>query len=102
MRHLQRRRRRCLSKGANRGKANADSAAVEGDELDDVEITDDGWSWVDMAGSGSEEDRTAWLKYYATEDDRRQWTEEFPEDPVPPAERPPFDRDRHLPHVFEP
>jgi hypothetical protein len=70
--------------------------------IDDVEVTDDGWSCIDMAGGGSEEDISVWLKYYATEDDRREWAEEWPNEPVPPAERRPFDRDRHLPQLFEP
>ena len=54
-------------------------------------------SHLDMVGSGSEEDIALYLKYYADEDERQRWAKEWPGDPVPPHEAPPFDRDRHLP-----
>ncbi len=54
-------------------------------------------SHLDMVGGGSEEDIALYLKYYADEDDRQHWAKQWPEDPVPPREAPPFDRDRHLP-----
>ena len=38
-----------------------------------------------------------YLKSYAAEEERRQWTEEWPDYTLPEHERPPFDRDRHLP-----
>ncbi len=47
--------------------------------------------------SGSERDIHAWLKYYADEETRQRWAEDFPNDVVPPHEDPPYDRDRHLP-----
>src|SRR4029450_10980135 len=52
---------------------------------------------VDLLGSGSETDTHVFLKYYADEDYRRQWVEEFPDDDMPAHENPPYDRDRHLP-----
>ncbi|HEY3128064.1 MAG TPA: hypothetical protein VGL91_01275 [Acidobacteriota bacterium] len=52
---------------------------------------------LDMVGSGSEEDIALYLKYYADEDYRQDWAKDWPDDPVPPHETPPFDRDRHLP-----
>jgi hypothetical protein len=52
---------------------------------------------VDLLGSGSETDTHVFLKYYADEDYRRQWVEEFPDDEMPAHENPPYDRDRHLP-----
>jgi len=52
---------------------------------------------IDLIGSGSEEDNTTYLKYYAGEDDRALWVKEFPDEPVPGRERLPFDRDHHLP-----
>jgi hypothetical protein len=69
---------------------------------DPMELTDDdGSAWyVDMASGGSEEDSLVYLKYYADEDARRWWTQEWPDDSLPPAEKPPFDRDRHLPQGF--
>jgi len=52
---------------------------------------------IDLIGSGSEEDNDIYLKYYAGEDERTLWVKEFPDEPVPSRERPPCDRDRHLP-----
>ncbi|HEY8227170.1 MAG TPA: hypothetical protein VIG25_17985 [Pyrinomonadaceae bacterium] len=52
---------------------------------------------IDLTGSGSEEDNQTYLRYYADEDHRNQWRHDWPEDPMPEHEDPPFDRDRHLP-----
>ena len=52
---------------------------------------------IDLTGSGSEEDNQIYLKYYADEDHRKQWALDWPDDPMPEHEDPPFDRDRHLP-----
>lgn len=52
---------------------------------------------LDILGSGSEADTHLWLRYYATEDERKDWNSEFPEDPIPPCETPPFSRDHLLP-----
>lgn len=52
---------------------------------------------IDLASSGSEEDIALWLTFYASEDDRREWAADFPNDPIPPHRTPPFDRDRFLP-----
>lgn len=54
---------------------------------------------IDMTGSGSEEHILLYLKYYADERARRIWKEDWPEDPVPEHEEPPYDRDRHLPQA---
>src|SRR5437016_3847029 len=48
-------------------------------------------------GSGSDEDTTIYLRYYAGEQERCRWQQEFPRDPLPPQCAPPYDRDRHLP-----
>ena len=53
--------------------------------------------FIDLTGSGSEEDNQVYLKYYADEEHRRQWAHDWPDDPMPDHEDPPFDRDRHLP-----
>lgn len=53
---------------------------------------------IDLTGSGSEEDNQNYLKYYADEQYRRQWAHDWPDDPMPEHEEPPFDRDRFLPH----
>jgi len=52
---------------------------------------------IDLTGSGSNEDNLAYLKYYATEEYRRQWAHDWPDDPRPEHEDPPFNRDSSLP-----
>jgi hypothetical protein len=54
---------------------------------------------IDLVGSGSAEDTYLYLKYYASEDIRRQWAGDFPDDEMPEHEQTPFDRDRHLPQT---
>jgi hypothetical protein len=53
--------------------------------------------YIDILGGCSEEDSQNRLKYYADEDEREYWAEEYPEDSIPDHEDPPYDRDRHLP-----
>ena len=52
---------------------------------------------IDIAGSGSEEDNQIYFKYYADEDYRNQWKQDWPDDVIPDHEDPPFDRDAKLP-----
>jgi hypothetical protein len=52
---------------------------------------------IDLTGSGSDEDNLTYLKYYADEEHRLQWSHDWPDDPMPEHEDPPFDRDRFLP-----
>jgi hypothetical protein len=52
---------------------------------------------IDLTGSGSEDDNQTYLKYYADAEYRRQWAHDWPGDPMPEHEEPPFDRDRYLP-----
>jgi len=52
---------------------------------------------IDLTGSGSDEDNQVYLKYYADEEHRTQWANDWPDDPMPQHEDPPFDRDLHLP-----
>jgi len=52
---------------------------------------------IDLTGSGSDEDNQVYLKYYADEEHRKQWALDWPDDPMPQHEDPPFDRDCHLP-----
>jgi hypothetical protein len=53
--------------------------------------------FIDILGGCSEEDCQNRLKYYAEEDDRESWAEQYPEDFIPDQEDPPYDRDRNLP-----
>jgi hypothetical protein len=52
---------------------------------------------IDLTGSGSDDDNQTYLKYYADDEHRRRWTHDWPDDPLPEHEDPPFDRDRFLP-----
>lgn len=52
---------------------------------------------IALLGGCSEEDNQLYLKYYADEAWRQQWHKDFPEDPIPAHEDPPYDRDRLLP-----
>lgn len=52
---------------------------------------------IDLTGSGSEEDNQVYLKFYADEEHRQQWSRDWPDDSIPEHEDPPFDRDRFLP-----
>jgi hypothetical protein len=58
---------------------------------------DEGTYHIDMVGSGSEEDIELYLRYYADEKWRQEWVSSFPDSVLPPREKPPYDRDRHLP-----
>jgi hypothetical protein len=52
---------------------------------------------IDIIGGFSEEDIQLYLKYYADEEARQRWVEQFPTDIIPDHVTPPYDRDRHLP-----
>lgn len=57
-----------------------------------------GWNChIDFLSSGSDEDNQLYLKYYADEEWRAKWQQDFPEDAIPPHVDPPYDRDRQLP-----
>lgn len=55
------------------------------------------YAYIDILGGCSEEDIQTRLKFYADEEERLSWQEEFPDEILPPHEPPPYDRDRHLP-----
>lgn len=55
---------------------------------------------LDIIGSGSREDQRLFLTYYADEDDRRLWAQEWPQEPLPAAIPRPYDRDRLLPRPW--
>jgi hypothetical protein len=52
---------------------------------------------LDILGSCSEEDIQLYLKYYADDEERQRWAQNYPEDSIPPHESPRYDRDQHLP-----
>lgn len=64
---------------------------------------DSGWTnYLDILGSGSEEDILLHLKFYADDRDRAFWAKEWPDMAIPPHEDPPYDRDRRLPQPPDP
>ena len=52
---------------------------------------------IDPIGNGSDEDNRLYLKHYADEQYRNDWAQDWPDDPMPAHENPPFDRDSSLP-----
>lgn len=54
---------------------------------------------LDVLGGCSEEDIILSMRYYTSDEDRAQWLKDFPDFDMPPKEKPPFDRDRHLPRA---
>lgn len=52
---------------------------------------------IDLTGSGSDEDNQIYLKHYADDQYRNDWAHDWPDDPRPAHEDPPFDRDSSLP-----
>jgi hypothetical protein len=55
---------------------------------------------IQILGGCSEEDMQLYLKYYADEDFRQSWQKDWPKDPIPAHEDPPYDRDRLLPKAY--
>jgi hypothetical protein len=53
----------------------------------------DGLHHFDMC----EEDTDSYLRFYADDDYRAFWLEQFPDEPLPPKELPPYPRDHKLP-----
>ena len=49
----------------------------------------------DVIGGGSDEDNQIYLTYYATDQERASWKEEFPDEELPPRKKPLYDRNRH-------
>ena len=52
---------------------------------------------IQLLSSGSDEDNLLYLKYYADDTFRQYWQTDWPNDPIPRHEHPPYDRDRLLP-----
>jgi hypothetical protein len=71
---------------------------AEGLREETPDLSTIGGAWhLSPIGSGTEEDMTIYLSYYASEQERRRWQREFPHDRVPPRCAPPYNRDRYLP-----
>jgi hypothetical protein len=68
------------------------------DETPDLSQLGGAWH-TSPIGSGTEEDIAIFLKYYASEKERRRWKADFPNDLLPPHSALPYDRDRRLPRA---
>jgi hypothetical protein len=67
------------------------------EEVPDLPFDEHSAWHIDILGGCSDEDLKLSLKYYADEEERRQWRTEWPQDEIPDHEDPPYDRDRRLP-----
>jgi hypothetical protein len=65
------------------------------EEVPDVE--DDSIWHLSMLGGCSLEDNRTYLTFYADEEERRSWLEDFPDYEMPAHKSLPYDRDRYLP-----
>lgn len=66
------------------------------EKVSDSERTRDAemlWDFSDSPDGSAD----TWLRWYATEEQRLDWSMEFPDDPMPPRESPPPRRDHRLP-----
>lgn len=52
---------------------------------------------LDVLGGCSEEDLVLSMRFYSDDEERARWAKDFPDFPMPPKEKPPYDRDRLLP-----
>jgi hypothetical protein len=68
---------------------------LAGDAPDMARTPDDACHW-DLACPGTEGEQ-AWLRFYATGSERREWKQDFPEVELPPHERAQHRRDHQLP-----
>jgi hypothetical protein len=60
----------------------------------------DGDWHVDFVTTGRDEDIRAWLMYYADDETRRFWHNDYPEFDMPERASPPYDRDRVLQALY--
>ena len=52
---------------------------------------------LDVLGACRDEDIVLQMRYYADDEERARWAKDFPGFPMPPREKPLYDRDRLLP-----
>ncbi|MGO8787270.1 MAG: hypothetical protein ACLQVL_07790 [Terriglobia bacterium] len=67
------------------------------EETKDVLLDQDSACHYQLLSGGCDEDNQIYLKYFADEAWREWWHKDYPEDPIPDHEDPPYDRDRLLP-----
>ena len=68
---------------------------LDADAPDFARTVDDGchWDFADAGGSGEQ----VWLTYHASEEERRDWKDSFPDVVLPPRQRALYSRDDRLP-----
>ena len=68
---------------------------LEADAPDFARTADDGchWDFADASGSGEQ----IWLTYHASDEERQDWKDSFPDVVLPPRLRAPYSRDHRLP-----
>lgn len=67
------------------------------EEIPMTEVEADSTWHVDPLGTGSDEDTYLYLKFYADEEERQSWVDNFPDYILPAHEDPLYDRDQRLP-----
>jgi hypothetical protein len=67
------------------------------EETKDIVLDQDSACHYQLLSGGSDEDNQLYLKYFADEKWREWWHKDYPDDPMPDHEDPPYDRDRLLP-----
>ena len=67
------------------------------DEHPDLPVDESNAWHIDLLGGCTDEDVFLEHEYYATDQERRDWLESFPDYAMPAHLDPPFDRDRYLP-----
>lgn len=67
------------------------------DEHADLPVDESNAWHIGLLGGCTEADVFLEHKFYATDSERRDWLESFPDYAMPAHENPPFDRDRYLP-----
>ena len=73
---------------------------LNAEEPDVPRSENEAFHWdLSLAGADNND---IWLSYYASEEERAEWAEEFTEDPLPPMLPRPFHRDDHLPQPYLP
>jgi len=68
------------------------------EETKDMIMDQDSACHYQMLSDGSDEDTYLYLKYFADEEWRKDWLEQFPDYVMPEHADPPYDRDRLLPY----
>jgi hypothetical protein len=69
------------------------------EEIPNIEEIGGAWH-TSPIGAGNDEDIRIFLKYYATEGERRHWHQQFPNDALPLHEVLPYNRDQRLPRAW--